>query len=215
MSDPDSRPPPESDRLQDILRQLQSINSLPPSEQRPQLERLIACLQDTPPNEDLQPLLTAIDSSLSEFVGDPRRFVSCISTLLSAYDRNPDRAQRAVQQFVQERTFGEASLPSPFDWTMVDILLSQLSRLSGETAPFTREMCDSVVFTLFRPAAEAHFLQGLVSQFLALSVGEHISVVKSRMRMLSHAPLSKVTHLSNVLLEIHEKYERELEKLEN
>jgi hypothetical protein len=203
----------EPDQLDAILRELHSLTSLPPSETHPSLSRLLSLLRPPSPREDLQPLLDSLDSSLNDFAGDPRRFVACVSQVISAYAHSPERARLAVQQFLQDRSIGEAP-PSPFDWTMVDILLSQLSRLSGEAAPFTREMCDSVVFTLFRPSAEGHSLQGLVSQFLALSVGEHISVVKARMRMLSRAPLSKVTLLSNVLLEIHEKYEKELEKIE-
>jgi hypothetical protein len=96
---------------------------------------------------------------------------------------------------------------------MVDILLSQLSHLSGDTAVFTREMLESILSTMFPPSGDPHFLQDLVSQFLLLSVGEQIIVVRSRMRWLSEAPLRKVTVLSNMVLEIHERYEREMEKL--
>jgi hypothetical protein len=121
---------------------------------------------------------------------------------LNSIDHSPDRADAAVQQFLQEKAAPESAPPPPFDWTMVDILLPQLRRPSGDTEPFTRAMCDSVIFALFGPPAEPWFLQGPVAYLRALSVGETIA----------NAPLSKVTLLSNVLVEIDEKYEREPEK---
>jgi hypothetical protein len=214
VSDASAAPAPEANRIQELLSRLQAIRALPAAEQRAHLARLAPLLAPPPaPADDAQPLLDGLDRALSDFVGDPRRLVACVSELLGALDRSPERASAAVQRFLQERAAPDAAPPSPFDWTMVDILLSQLSRLSGDAAPFTRAMCDSVVFALFRPAAEPHSLQGLVAQILALSTGEAIALVRARMRLLAQAPLSKVTLLSNVLLEIQEKYERELEKI--
>jgi hypothetical protein len=206
------RPPAEteSERLQDILRQIQTIKSLPPSEQRSQLASLMQLLKQNASTEELQQFLVSLDSSLSEFMGDPRRFVAIISQILSCFETNRERTQLAIQRFLQDRQVGSA--PAPFDWTMVDILLSQLGHLAGGGAVFTREMRDSVVFSLFHPTADAHFLQDIVSPCLLLSVGEQIAVVQERMRALARAPLSKVTLLANMIKEIDERYDREMEK---
>jgi hypothetical protein len=203
----------ESDRLQSILSQIQSIQSLPSSEQRTRLEQLIRSLQQDSSKEQLQQLLDTLDSSLSNFMGDPRRFVSAIGQILTCLEQNPEQTQMALQSFVQSKQITSAPSPAPFDWTMVDILLSQLSGSSGDSVAFTSEMLESILSTLFPPSGEQHFLQDLVSQFLLMSIGEQVFIVRSRMRWLSEAPLRKVTVLSNMVSEIHERYERELEKL--
>jgi hypothetical protein len=203
----------ESERLREILAHIQRVHALPPAEQRQQLEQLIHALQQDTSNEDLRQLLDALDAALLDFMGDPRRFVSCISQILSCLEHNSERTQLALQRYVQDRQIGSLSPRAPFDWTMVDILLSQLSHLSGDSAIFTREMRESIVFALFHPSGDGHFLQDLVSQFLLLSVGEQIMVVRSRMRWLSEAPLRKVTLLSNMVIEIHERYEKDIKKL--
>lgn len=203
----------ESERLNDILTQIQSMQNLPLNEKKAKLEQLVEILQHSASKEELQQLLDNIDMALNEFLGDPRRLVSLISQLLNCIENNSERTQIAIQRYLQEKQFGQVLSPAPFDWTMVDILLSQLSHLAGEAAIFTKEMRDSIVFSLFPSNSEGHFLQDLVSQFLILSVGEQISVVRQRMRSLSQAPLSKVTLLSNMLIEIHEKYEKEFENL--
>jgi hypothetical protein len=203
----------ESERLQEILRQIQAIQSLPANEKKIELEKLFEALQHSASKEELQQLIDTLDIALGEFMGDPRRFVACIAQVLNCLDHNPEKTQLAVQRFLQDKQVGQIASPAPFDWTMVDILLSQLSHLAGATAVFTKEMRDSVVNSLFHSAGEGHFLQELVSQFLTLSIGEPIAMVRQRMRALSQAPLSKVTLLSNIVLEIHEKYEKEFDKL--
>ena len=143
-------------------------------------------------------------------MGDPRQFVNCISYLLKCIEYNTEKTQIYVNRFIQDRQIGETNAPAPFDWTMVDVLLSQLSHLAGQNGIFTSEMKDSVIFSLFPIFCEIHFLQDLVSKILTLSIGEQISTVRQRMQSLSQAPLSKVTLLSNMLIEIQDKYEIEL-----
>jgi hypothetical protein len=200
----------ESERLQDILRQIRSIQSLPSGERRAKLAGLTELLQQNASKEELRRLFDSLDSALVDFLGDPRRFVACISQILTCFETSAEKAQLAIQRFLQDKQVG--SSPTPFDWTMVDILLSQLSHLAGEDAIFTREMQESVVFALFHPRTEAHFLQDIVSQCLLLSVSEKITVVQERMRALSQAPLAKVTLLANMVREINEKYEKELQE---
>ena len=203
----------ESRRLQEILQQIQSIQTLPSTEKKRKLEQLIDFLQKNASKEELQGLLDSLDLALSEFMGDPRRFVACISQILTCLENDTEKTQIAIQRYLQDKQIGQISTPAPFDWTMVDILISQLSHLAGPDAIFSREMRDSIVFSLFPYSCEEHYLQELVSQFLLLSVGEKISVVRQRMRSLSQAPLSKVTLLSNMVIEIHEKYEKQMEEL--
>ena len=203
----------ESERLQEILQQIQSIQTLPTDEKKRKLEQLIDFLQKNASKEELQSLLESMDIALTEFMGDPRRFVACIAQILTCLESDAEKTQVAIQRYLQDKQIGQISAPAPFDWTMVDILISQLSHLAGPDAIFTREMRDSIVFSLFPYSGEGHYLQELVSQFLLLSVGEKISVVRQRMRSLSQAPLSKVTLLSNMVIEIHEKYEKQMEDL--
>lgn len=203
----------ESERLQEILLEIQALSSLPAATKRARLDELINTLQHSASKEELQQLLDSVDGALNEFIGDPRRFVACISQIFSCIDNDADRTHVALQRFVQDKQIGQVYSPAPFDWTMVDILLSQLSHLAGSTAIFTQEMRESIIFSLFSSNGECHFLQDLVSQFLMLSVGEQISVVRKRMRSLSQATLSKVTLLSNMVIEIHEKYEKEMDEL--
>lgn len=199
----------ESERLQEVLQQIQSLQSLPTASRKLKLEQLVDFLQHNTAKEELQQLLGSLDCALSEFLGDPRRFVACIAQIISCLENSAERTQLAVQRFIQDKQIDQISSPAPFDWTMVDMLLSQLSHLMGPSTLLTNEMKDSVLLSLFPNTGEAHFLQDLVSQCLALSVGEQIELVRKRMRALSQAPLSKVTLLSNMILEIHEKYEKE------
>lgn len=203
----------ESERLQEILQQIQSIQTLPTDEKKRKLEELIDFLQKNASKEELQTLFDSMDIALNDFMGDPRRFVSCIAQILTCLESDTEKTQVAIQRYLQDKQIGQVSTPAPFDWTMVDILISQLSHLAGPDAIFTREMRDSIIFSLFPYSGEGHYLQELVSQFLLLSVGEKISVVRQRMRSLSQAPLSKVTLLSNMVIEIHEKYEKQMEDL--
>ena len=203
----------ESEHLQDILLQIQGLTKLDPETRKKKLAQLSEMIQKTASKEDLQELLDTLDLSLGDYMGDPRRFVTCISQLLSYYEANPEKTMIVIQRFLQDKQGEQVSSPAPFDWTMVDILFSQLNHLSGGNAVFTKEMRDSIVFSLFPSNGEDHFLQDLVYQFLSLSIGEQITVVRQRMQALSQAPLSKVTLLSNMLVEIHDRYEKEAEKL--
>ena len=202
----------ESERLQSVLAQIQSLQSLPSESKRQRLEELIAFLQHSASKEELQQLLDSLDMAVSEFMGDPRRFVACVAHILSCFERSPERTQLAVQRFLQDKQIGQISSPAPFDWAMVDLLLCQLGHLYGAEAAFTKEMRESVIVSLFPSNGEGHFLQDLVSQFLMLSVGKEIGVVRQRMRALSQAPPSKVTLLSNMVIEIHEKFERQMDE---
>ncbi|OHT08359.1 hypothetical protein TRFO_23192 [Tritrichomonas foetus] len=203
----------ESERLQEILQQIQSIQTLPPNEKRKKLEQLVEILQHSASKEELQQLLDSLDIAVTEFMGDPRRFVACIAQILTCLENDASKTQMSIQRYLRDKQIGQISTPAPFDWTMVDILLSQLCHLAGEDAIFSREMRDSIVFSLFPASCEGHYLQDLVSHFLLLSVGEKIPVVRKRMRSLSQAPLSKVTLLSNMVIEINEKYEKEIEEI--
>lgn len=203
----------ESEHLQEVLQQIQSLQSLPAESRKAKLEQLVNVLQYHTAKEELQQLLESLDCSLGEFMGDPRRFVACIAQIISCLDSSPEKTQLAVQRFIQDKQIEQISSPAPFDWTMVDMLLSQLSHLMGPMTTFSKEMKDSVLLTLFPSTAEGHFLQDLVSHCLTMSVGEQISIVRQRMHALSQAPLSKVTLLSNMILEINEKYEKEIDKL--
>ena len=199
----------ESERLTEILAQIQNIQTLPSPQRQRKLKQLVDALERTASKEEVQQLIDTLDESLSEFMSDPRRFVACIGQILGCLETNSEKTQIALQRFIQDKQIGENSTPAPFDWTMVDILLSQLSHLAGQTALFTNEMRDSIIFSLFPQNCEGHFLQDLVSHFLLLSVGEQIGTVRARMQALSQAPLSKVTQLSNMLIEIQEKYAKE------
>ena len=199
----------ESERLAEILSQIQSIQTLPTPQRQRKLKQLVDALDHAASKEEVQQLIDSLEDALVEFIGDPRRFVACIGQILGCLETNSEKTQIALQRFIQDKQIGENSSPAPFDWTMVDILLSQLSHLSGPTAIFTNEMRDSIIFSLFPQNCEGHFLQDLVSQFLLLSVGEQIGTVRARMQALSQAPLSKVTQLSNMLIEIQEKYAKE------
>ena len=203
----------DSQRFSEILGQIRQISNLPDSEKRQKLERIIEILDRSASKEELQHLLDTIDISLSDFLGDPRRLLACFAQIFSCLESDAEKTQNAIQRFIRDKQIGQVSSPAPFDWTMVDILLSQLSHLAGKDAVFTREMRDSIVLSLFPLSGEAHFLQDLVSQFLLMSVGEKISMVRRRMRSLSQAPLSKVTLLSNMVIEIHEKYERQMSEI--
>jgi hypothetical protein len=199
----------ESERLNEILAQIQNIQTLPTPQRQRKLKQLVDALEHAASKEEVQQLIDTLDESLSEFLSDPRRFVACIGQILGCLEVNSEKTQIALQRFIQDKQIGENSTPAPFDWTTVDILLSQLSHLAGPTALFTIEMRDSVILSLFPQNCDGHFLQDLVSQFLLLSVGEQIGTVRARMQALSHAPLSKVTQLSNMLIEIQEKYAKE------
>lgn len=198
----------EAERLQSILAQIQSLQSLPPESKKQSIEKILESLQHTASKEDLQELLDALDAAVSEFMGDPRRFVAGIAQILSCFENSPERTDLAVQRFLQDKQIGQISSPAPFDWAVVDMLLSQLEHLWSADAVFTTEMKNSVVLSLFPKSGEGHFLQDLVSQFLTLSVGEQIGTVRKRMMALAQAPPSKVTLLSNMVIEIHEKYEK-------
>ena len=203
----------ESERLSLILSQIQNLQTLPPQQRQRKLKQLVEALENAASKEEAQQLIDSLDAALDEFIGDPRRFVSIIGQILGCLETNSEKTQIALQRFLQDKQIDENSSPAPFDWTMVDILLSQLSHLSGPTALFTNEMRDSIIFSLFPQNCEGHFLQDLVSQFLLLSVGEQIGTVRARMQALSQAPLSKVTQLSNMLIEIQEKYAKEAEEI--
>lgn len=203
----------EAEQLQELLLQIQSIGKMEPEVRKKKLAALTESIQKVASKEDLQQLFDAFDVSLNDYIGDPRHLYFCLIQLLDYFKLNPEKTQIIVQRYLQDKQGGPEISPSPFDWTMVDILLSQLSHLSGENAIFTKEMRDSVVFSLFPTNGDGHFLQDLVFQFLTLSIGEKITIVRQRMQNLSQAPLSKVTLLSNMLVEIHERYEKEVEKL--
>ena len=116
----------ESEHLQDILLQIQGLSKLDPETRKKKLAQLSEMIQKTAAKEDLQELLDTLDLSLGDYMGDPRRFVSCLSQLLAYYEANPEKTMIVIQRFLQDKQGKQTSCPAPFDWTLVDILLLDL-----------------------------------------------------------------------------------------
>ena len=200
----------DSSQIENIITEIKTMKNLTNEERIQKLKVISEMLNDNQEQESIQRLNDVLGDSLSDFLGDPRNFVNFISFFFDCIKSNTEQAQICAQRYLQEKRIGNDVPTSSFDWTMVDILLSQLSHLSGSNAIFTDQMKDSMIFSLFPQSCETHFIQDLVCQVLSLSIGETIETVRQRMQGLSQSSLSKVTHLANLLYEIQEKYESEI-----
>ena len=93
----------ESEKLQEILFQFQSLKNLPREEKQKCLQQIISMIQTDNSKENLDYLLNILDDSLDEFIGDPRKFVVCISKILESFKCDSERTQNIIMRFLQEK----------------------------------------------------------------------------------------------------------------